>query len=155
MTLILVFSFVSCGDGKREAREDISVIELSERIESAMSNRDLLEDSSERYIKSKVSMRTVDGSAAGYIVKSSLSQVCDEYGVIKAASVDDAVSICKEINISLNRRREEWDDRYYVKEKPKIFAAEARQFGIYVIYGVLDPTELDTIFSLAEDTIYN
>ena len=154
-TLISILCFASCDDRNQVAREDVSVSELSERLESAMSNRELLEDSSERYINSKVSRRAVGGSATEYVMKTSLSQVCDEYGVIKAASGDDAVLICEEINLSLKRRREEWDDRYYAKEKPKIFAAEARQFGIYVIYGVLDPTELDTVFSLAEDTIYH
>ena len=61
----------------------------------------------------------------------------------------------REINASLDRRREEWDDRYYCEEKPKIFTAEARRFGVYVIYGVLAPSELEAVFEAAKNVLYN
>lgn len=153
--IVAVFIFVSCGESERMARDDLSVYELSKRIEAAIANRELLEDSSERYIKARIAKGVFDDSAVEYVFKTSLSQVCDEYGVIKSESVEDASSICEEINRSLDRRREEWDDRYYSEEKPKIFAAEARRFGNYVVYGVLAPSELEAMFDIAEYTIYN
>ena len=153
--IALSLLFVSCGESERTARDDLSAQELAEMVEAAMSNRELLDDSSERYIKARISKGVLSGSATQYVFKTSLSRVCDEYGVIKSSSAEDASSICEEINGSLDRRREEWDDRYYSEEKPKIFAAEARRFGNYVIYGVLAPSELEAIFDIAEDTIYN
>ena len=137
-----------------DPREDLAVTDISIALEKSIAELTLLENASERYARANV-FGSTNASATEYVIKTSLSQTINEYGVFKAASEDDARLLCKDINLSLDVRRERWDDRYYSDEKPKLDAARAESFGRYVVYGVLYPTELEKLFENTKSLIYS
>jgi len=154
---VLCTIFICSCNGSDEplsARDDLSAKSIAEPIERSLANNALLEPASQRYIKANVTSESISDSAIEYVVKTSLSQVCDEYGVFKAKDAANASELCDSVNRSLDRRRESWDGRYYSEDESKILAARAMQFGRYVVYGVLDPDELELLFETAKSIIY-
>ena len=79
-----------------------------------------------------------------------------EIGIIRAASEADAKEVLREAQEYLEQMRVErraFVENYLPRELPKLSSAEARRFGTYVIYTVLESEKSTLVFDKIEDTL--
>ena len=79
-----------------------------------------------------------------------------EIGIIRAASEADAKEVLREAQEYLEQMRVErraFVENYLPRELSKLSSAEARRFGTYVIYTVLESEKSTLVFDKIEDTL--
>ena len=63
----------------------------------------------------------------------------DEFGVFACDGPTEAVALKNSLNATLEKRKREFDDRYFSEEQEKIETATAVARGRYVLYTILAP----------------
>lgn len=79
-----------------------------------------------------------------------------ELGVIHAQNEESAKAVIEDVKNyikNLQEEKREFLRNYSPAELEKLNAAEARQFGNYVIFTVASPNEKNTVFSLASSAL--
>ena len=79
-----------------------------------------------------------------------------EIGIIRAPSEADAKEVLSEAQGYLDQMRAErraFVENYLPRELPKLSSAEARRFGSYVIYTILESERAALVFDKAEEAL--
>ncbi len=141
----------SCG-ASVEYSDSIAVSELAEAADSALSFDVPLIAVPDDYI---IGMMEIDVSEfAEHTVKiQSTGANIDEYGILKAASADDADAV-KTIALDyIAKRVDNWNPQYMPEELPKLKNATVKVYGSYVVYCILDDASKEAVFKAIESKL--
>jgi hypothetical protein len=149
--LILIVSLSASCAKKTEYRSDVSMDDISAAVETSLDSGSLT-PMEEAYLKGAMKLDTSLFDA--YVVKINAYGVnIDEYGIFKAPTKADVVSVQKAVEDYLKLRLDTWMDEYMPEEKPKLEAARVKTCGLYVMYAILSDTQRDAAYTGFENAL--
>lgn len=150
--LVLSALILSACAGGTAYKTDVSVYDLSEKIDEAIGNSSTLAETNENYIKGRIKANPSDYD--GIIVKvQSAGANIDEYGIVKVKSGDDVKAAEQLLKDYIQTRIDTWMPEYMPEELPKMKAATVKVFGQYVVYCVLEEGIKSDVFNTVENTL--
>ena len=151
LILILALSLLFCACGTPAVRDDLTAAQLSETVESLLTNAKYLDEADGDYLRFNLP-GTAD--ASDRLVRFSVAGQClDEYGIFHAASPEGIESLEKACADYLLQRNEAWMNEYLVEEYPKLRDAEVFTVGNYVFYLILSEAEKDLVLNTLTETL--
>lgn len=150
--LIAAFTLPFAACGEEGYRDDVSVANVAEQINSFLSNIENLEPADANYIS--VQQKLPLDKCVEYIEMFQTSGIgIDEYGIFKMNDAESAEVMRVAIESYLATARATFNENYAPNERPKIDASEVKVFGNYVIYAVLSEPEKNAAFVALETAL--
>ena len=91
-----------------------------------------------------------------YIIYSTDSTDIAELGVLRASDEESAKNLYEEVKLyikNLQEQKQEFLRNYSPNELQKLNSAQARRYGVYVIFTVSDSSEQNKVFEKAENLL--
>ncbi|MDR0818720.1 MAG: DUF4358 domain-containing protein [Oscillospiraceae bacterium] len=133
LLLAIAAGFASCGntpDSPASPAKEPTIEELTTELDKVFDADAMHELDAER-VERELGL-SADAFTA-YAMKVPTGTNMDEYGVFIAASGREQ-EVMNAVNAYIGSRQERWMDEYLPDERPKIFDAQAKSQGKYVIY---------------------
>lgn len=130
--ILLLPLFSGCGT----VNDSISPEEITLQLTNYIEKTDIYIPCSERYLSASFQMSL---PLPEHACVRDPDHTIDELGVFACQNNAEAVALKNSLNAGLERRRKDFDDRYFSEEKEKLDFAVAVSRGRYVLYTVLDP----------------
>ena len=131
-SLMLMTLLVSC---KEQMMNDINTDGLATDLMRHVEDNGFFEDLSPEYVEGTLGITPDEYDEC--VGKRATCYKCDEFGVFKCSDIESAKALEAKLSKALDKKRDEWDGRYYTADNEKVAGARAKRYGQYVIYTVL------------------
>ena len=151
--ILLTISLFSCKKSL-EYRTDISPSDIADEIIEGFQN-----DGGYAYYDDAQFALTFDDDVLSYdycAAYSLISDDIDEFGIFRANSENEAKDILEDCKDYLEDKYEDQQafiSSYAPEELPKLKHAEAKRFGIYTVYAIMNENDRETFFSMVEEML--
>ena len=134
--LLCLFSFLPLLNACGAVNDSLSADEITQSLAETIEGSASFIPCSERYLSANFGLKS---PMPEHSCIRDANHTVDEVGVFACGNATEAVALKNSLNAMLEKRKQEFDDRYFSEEKEKIEAATAVARGRYVLYTILDP----------------
>lgn len=134
--LLCLFTFLPLLNACGAVNNDLSANEITQSLAENIEGSASFITCSERYLSANFGLKS---PFPEHFCIRDADHSLNEIGVFACEGPTEAVALKNSLNAIFEKRKREFDDRYFSEEKEKIEAATAVARGRYVLYTILTP----------------